>query len=92
MGLEVKTVDNIENLILTGIIVDASFYRDIHRAAKPEYFNSDIIRVMIPWLHEFYQSSNGTAPLSQIKDIFDVHLTELDEDERITIRLMLKHL
>lgn len=90
--MEVKTVDNIENLILTGIIVDASFYRDIHRAAKPEYFNSDIIRVMIPWLHEFYQSSNGAAPLSQIKDIFDVHLTELDEDERITIRLMLKHI
>ena len=55
--MEVKTIDNsIENLIITGMIVDSKFFRDVFRATKPEYFNAEVSKILVRWLREYYDS------------------------------------
>ncbi len=89
--VKVEAIENsIEDLILTGMIVDTKFLRLIYKAAKPEYFRSDLVKIVVRWIREYFLSNNSEAPGEELKLIFDLEQGSLDEDEAKTLRLFLK--
>lgn len=87
-----KKIENtIEDLIITGMIVDLKFLQEIHRAAYPEYFETDINRIIVGWIREYHEE-NKTAPADEMSNIFKLNQNELDEDEAITVRIFLNRI
>lgn len=89
--ISVETVENsVEDLIITGMIVDTRFFREIQRAAKPEYFSSDISKILVFWLRDYFFANGCNSPGEQIKEIYELNKGELDSDEAVIVRLFLK--
>jgi len=92
-GIKVTKIDNsIEDLIVTGMIVDTVFYRKTKRATNPMYFKEEQARILAIWVHEYAEYNEDKAPKEEIREIFDIHINDLAEDERSTIRLFLKRI
>ena len=90
--IKVETIDNtIEDLIITGMIVDTKYLQEIIRAAKPEYFETDVNRVLVQWIREYYKK-NSISPGEEIQDIFRLNQGDLDKDESQTVRIFLKRI
>jgi hypothetical protein len=83
---------SIENLIITGMIVDDVFLQEMIRCAKPEYFSNDISRILCEWIREFAEENEQAAPGGEIKTIFDLNKDELDKDEAKTVRIFLNNI
>jgi len=87
--IHVEKIDNtIEELIITGIIVDTGFLQNIDRAIRPEYFVTDVNRILVSWIKEYFKE-NKVSPGEEITDIFRLNQGELDEDESKTVRIFL---
>lgn len=89
--MKVETIENgTEELIITGMIVSSKFFQEISRAAKPEYFNTDITKILVSWLTNYYFMNNHQSPGDEIRDIYELNKDDLDADESKTVRLFLK--
>ncbi len=89
--IRVETVDNsMEDLIITGMIVDTKFLQTISRAALPEYFETDISKILVRWIREYYFNNGNQAPKEELVAIFQLNEQELDADESKTVRIFLK--
>ena len=86
----IQKIDNsIEELIITGMIVDTAFYRETQRATNSMYFESDQAKILADWIHDYAKRNNNESPQDQIKEIFDLNTNELSKDEAKTMRLFL---
>ncbi len=89
--ISVEDVSNsIEHLIITGLIVDTKFFVDIHRAIKPEYFQSAVSKILVRWLFDYFWLNEKQSPGEEIFDLFNLYSEELDQDEAVTTRIFLK--
>lgn len=89
--IRVETVDNsMEDLIITGMIVDTKFLQTISRAAHPEYFETDVSKILVRWIRDYYFNNGNQAPGEEMLDIFQLNEQELDGDEAKTVRIFLK--
>lgn len=89
--IRVETVNNsMEELIITGMIVDTKFLQTISRAALPEYFETDISKILVRWIRDYYFNNNNQAPKEELLSIFQLNEQELDGDESKIVRLFLK--
>jgi len=89
--LRVETIDNsIEDLIITGMIIDTPFLQKISRAALPEYFETDVSKILVRWIREYFFTNKNTAPQEELMDIFQLNEQDLDADESKTVRTFLK--
>ena len=93
MTIRVEDIDNtIEDIIITGMIVDTPFLREISRAALPEYFTTDINRILVNWIREYFFANENNSPGEEMDDIFKLNQGELDTDEAIVVRKFLKRI
>lgn len=89
MSIRVDKIENtIEELIITGMIVDTNFLQEIQRAALSEYFVTDVNRIIVSWIREYF-NENGESPGEEMQDIFRLNQGELDTDEAQTVRMFL---
>lgn len=89
-ALRMRQIDySLEEMIITGMIVDSDFLNRFQDAGKPEYFESDIVSILAEWVQEYGKENNWQAPKEQIKMIYKVKQGEFDEDEAKTVRLFL---
>lgn len=86
---KVEKVENtVEELIITGMIVDKTFIQEIYKAALPEYFDTEINKIIIGWLREYFEQ-NKNCPGEEIFDIFQMNQQFLDKNESAVIRMFL---
>lgn len=79
----VKVDNNIEALIVIGLIVDDEFIKSVHRAIKPEYFNTSMAKTISSWCMEYFiESGRKHAPKQDILDIYTVKKHEIPKEER----------
>jgi len=79
----VKVDNNIEALIVIGLIVDDEFIKSIHRAIKPEYFNTSMAKTISGWCMEYFRESDYKhAPKQDILDIYTAKKHEIPKEER----------
>lgn len=89
--IRVETVDNsMEDLIITGMIIDTKFLQNISRAALPEYFETDTSKILVRWIREYYFNNDNQAPGEELLAIYQLNEQELDKDEAKTVRVFLK--
>jgi hypothetical protein len=86
-----KLDNNIEGLIITGMIVDTGFYRETKRATNPRYFDSDQAKILATWIHDYAEYNNEESPGDQIKEIYEANIHDLTEDESKTMRIFLNN-
>jgi len=80
-----------EEKILTGLIISNQFCRDIGKIISKEIFNATFIGIAVDWCKDYYKKYK-TAPKAQVKDIFEVEKKNLDDADRIAISDILSRL
>jgi len=79
----VKVDNNIEALIVIGLIVDDKFIKSVHRAIRPEYFNTSMAKTISGWCMEYFKESNYKhAPKQDILDIYTAKKHQIPEEEQ----------
>lgn len=90
---KVEKIDNgIEELILTGMIVDDDFLNRFSTIAKPEFFESDMISIITEWILDYGQHNDWQAPKENIQSLYKMNKDDFDEDEAKSVRIFLKRL
>ena len=75
-----KVAMDIENDIITGIIVSNSFSRQIVPKIKSEYLESEYAKIVFEWCKEFFLKYNE-APGKHIKEIYKSKREQIEDDK-----------
>lgn len=90
---KVEKIDNgIEELILTGMIVDDDFLYRFNAMTKPEFFDSTMISIIAEWVLDYGQHNEWKAPKEHIQTLYKMNKSDFDEDEAKSVRIFLKRL
>jgi replicative DNA helicase len=85
-------VDNdLEEKILTGLIISDKICRDTHRLIRKDTFQNPYTQTISKWVVNYYKKY-GKAPRTQIQDIFNVESAKLKEGEEPLIASFLSRL
>jgi hypothetical protein len=85
-----RTVDGeIENKIITGMIVSDTFSRKMIPILRPEYFLTPYAKIVFEWIKDYYKTY-AEAPGKHIQDIYDDNSEILDENSSELIAMFLK--
>lgn len=86
------TVDtDIEEQILTGLIVSTKVCRELRDVIKPEYFEIPWSRVLATWVMDYYTQFNA-APERNVQDIYNVERENLPEETADLLAAFLQNL
>lgn len=89
----VEKIDNgIEELLITGMIVDDNFFYRFKSIALPEFFESVMCSIIAEWLLEYGKYNESTAPKEGIFELYKFNKEDFDEDEAKTVRIFLKRI
>lgn len=87
-----RLIDNeIENKIITGIIVSTPFARKMIPMLRPEYLLTPHSTIVFDWCKEYYNKYQE-APAKHIQDIYEDNQKTLDETNSELIAVFLKRL
>jgi replicative DNA helicase len=90
---KVKKASNeqIEELIVVGLILDTRFAQRIVKKINTEHISSRHLRILCQWCLN-YVSKYGKAPKREIEEIFEVESSQIDEDKADQIKSVLESL
>jgi replicative DNA helicase len=93
MQIKRKLIDNkIEEKILTGMIVDTQFMKEIHRMIKKDTFVIPYTNIIYKWIADYFKIYNE-SPKVHIQDIFELEKSNIiKEDEKEIIAAYLSKL
>jgi replicative DNA helicase len=86
-----KISSEIENNIITSMIVSDEFCKRILPIVKPEHFASPFAKTVFKWVRDFYQEF-GKAPDKKIQDLFHIHQHKINDEEISLISAFLEKL
>lgn len=79
---------DVEKKIATAGIVSTEFCQEVYRIYKPEYLQTDYVRIVMSWVLDYYERYHR-APGKQIQDIYNAERDELGEEQSYIVESFL---
>lgn len=83
--------DDIEEKILTGLIVSTEFCKSIKTSFKKEYFQIDYVKRISQWVLDYFDKYS-LSPNKHIEDIYKIESVDLDAPTQSNIEKFLRNL
>ena len=74
-----KSKAHIERNIITGMITSTPFMKEFRRIYEPDFMLVDQIRTVADWCIDYWDEF-GEVPNNHIRDLFQKHEKQLDEE------------